>query len=196
MIEIKTIGGYDEVGRNMTAVRVNDEVIILDMGLHLENYIRCTDDEDVIKVSQHDLMEAQAVPDISLLGDWKGKVKAIVPSHVHLDHIGAVPFLWNEFRAPVICTPFAAAVLRKIMKDEKIQTKNKLVKLNPNSTHKVSGGISVEFLSATHSTPQTVIVALHTKHGAVLYANDFKFDMTPTLGPKPNMKRLEIGRAH
>jgi len=189
-IEIRAVGGYNEIGRNMTAVRVGDEVIILDMGLHIENYISLTEEEDIVNLSTSELIDAKAVPDISVIDDWKAKIKAIIPTHAHLDHVGAIPYLAKKFKAPILCTPFTAEVIKAILKDEKIKMGNHIKPLNSNSVYHVSDNIKIEFINMTHSTPQTVMVALHTKNGCLLYANDFKFDNFPILGKKPNFNKL------
>jgi len=195
MIEICTVGGYNEVGKNMTAVNVDGEVVIFDMGIHLESYIKYTEDEDIINVDPSELIKVGAVPDITKIEKWRDKVKAIIPTHAHLDHIGAVPYISSNYDAPILGTPFTIAVLKSILKDEKITIKNKIMKLAPNSVFQISKNLKVEFINITHSTPQTVMVALHTKYGVILYANDFKFDRFPTLGEKPNFKRLkELGK--
>ena len=193
MIEICAVGGYNEVGKNMTAVRVDDEVVIIDMGLHLDNYIKCTEEEedDIVEISAHELAKAGAIPNDSVIKDWKDKVKAIVPTHAHLDHVGALIFLSNKYNAPILCTPFTTEVIRAISKDEKIKLKNNIKTLNVNSIYWISDKVKIEFINMTHSTPQTVMVAVHTPEGIVLYANDFKFDNHPTLGKKPDYKRLE-----
>jgi len=195
MIEIYAVGGYNEVGKNCTAIKVDDEIVIVDMGIHLENYIKLTEDEDLISVDADKLIEVGAVPDVSVLIKSKNKIKAIVISHAHLDHLGAVPFLANKFNCPIFGTPFTNEVLKAILKDDKIKMNNEIKTLNSNSTFKLSKNIKIEFIHITHSTPQTALVAIHTKYGIVLYANDFKLDYTPTLGKPPNFKRLrEIGK--
>ncbi|MFH1849860.1 MAG: RNase J family beta-CASP ribonuclease [archaeon] len=191
MIEIRAVGGYNEVGKNMTAVRVDDDVVVLDMGLFLDSYIRCTQDEDAVNISPSELIKAGAVPDVSQIDDWKSKVKAIIPTHAHLDHVGAIPFLANGYKAEILGTPYTTEVLKTILRDEKIKFKNPIKTLSPNSVYQVSKGLKVEFINVTHSTPQTVMVALHTKYGTIIYANDFKFDRHPVLGTKPNFKRLK-----
>ncbi len=193
-MEITSVGGYNEVGRNMTAVKVDNDVIILDLGLYLENYIKFTEAEDYVKVSGKALVDAEAVPNINKIDDWKKQVRAIIPTHAHLDHVGGIPYLGNKYNAPVIGTPFTTAVLKTILRDEKITIRNKIKTLNVNSSLTLSKNIKVEFINMTHSTPQTVMVALHTKQGVLLYANDFKFDQSPTLGKEPNIGRLkELG---
>jgi len=192
-VEICTIGGFSEVGGNCTAINVDGEVIILDLGLHMENYIRYTEDDDVRRnLSHEELRKVNAVPNLSHLQDWKDNVLAIVPSHGHLDHVGAVPFSAQKIpNAPIICAPYTAEILKSILRDEHINLPNRIIELNLNSIHKVSDKISVELINVTHSIPQAALVAIHTKYGAIIYANDYKFDRQPTLGKKPNFKRLE-----
>lgn len=196
-VEICTVSGFDEVGRNMVAVKVDDEVVICDMGLHLENYIKVTDDEqeDVVKLNREVLIKAKAVPDDELIKDWRGKVKTIIPSHAHLDHIGAIPYLAHHYDAPVIGTPYTIQVLKHIIDDGGMQLKNSLKAVDLNSKVSISKNLQVEFVNITHSTPHTAMVVVHTPKGAVVYANDFKLDDTPTLGKPPNYDRIkELGR--
>jgi len=191
MIEIIAVGGYNEVGKNCTAIKIDNQVILMDLGLHLDSYISYTEDEDLVAIDPDELMKVGAVPNISVLEGWKDKVKLIIPTHAHLDHVGAIPYLGNKFDAPILCTPFTAAVLKTILDDEKLKIKNKIKILNVNSSYKLSDDVTIEFINMTHSTPQTVMVALHTKYGIILYANDFKFDNFPVLGKKPNFERLK-----
>jgi len=180
MVEICTVGGYNEVGGNCTAIKIGNDVYILDLGLHLENYIKLTEDEDVVAASQKSLMSAGAVPDISAIDDWKSNVKMMLPTHAHLDHIGAIPFLGNSFKSNVMCTPFTAEVLKGILTEDKIKLNSKVMSMSANSAFKASDEVKIEFIHVTHSTPHTVMIALHTKEGPSHEANDFKFDSTPT----------------
>lgn len=191
MIEICAVGGYLEVGRNLTAVRYKDEVIILDMGLHLENYITYTEDEDVHDMEYSELNKVGAVPDVSRIKTWMEQVKAIIPGHAHLDHIGAVPFLAKKFDCPILLTPYSNAVLEQISRDNKIPIPNKIRVLSDNSTFQVTKNLTIEFINVTHSIPDSVMVAIHTPVGVVLYTGDYKFDDTPTLGKVTNYARLK-----
>lgn len=199
-VEICTVSGFDEVGRNMVAVRVDDDVVILDMGIHLENYIRVTeeseeDEEDVIRINREVLIKAKAIPDDEVVRDWMPKVRAIIPGHAHLDHLGAIPYLANHYDAPVVGTPYTIQVLKHLIDDGRMPFKNKLKAVEVNGRFAISKKLNVEFVNMTHSTPHTATVVLHTPDGAVVYANDFKFDDTPTLGKPPNYARLgEIGK--
>ncbi len=192
VVEICAVSGFNEFGKNMTAVRYGNEVVLVDMGIHPENYIKFTEDEeDLAAVSTSQLVKVNAIPDTSVIEDWTNMVKAVIPSHAHLDHCGAVAYLADKYNAPVLCTPFTAEVIRGMIKDREIQLKNKIEVIQPNGSKKVSNNLKVEFIHTTHSTPQASSIAIHTPEGIVLYSGDFKFDMTPVLGKPPNLKRLE-----
>jgi len=197
VLEVKTIGGYSECGRNCTAIRVDDEVILLDIGLEMENYVKYqqTDRDNLQRVTYDELLEVNAVPNVHLLDEWKSMVKAIVPSHGHLDHIGAIPFTAPLFpNAPIISTPYTIQVIKSILRDERIRLHNRLIAQNSNTTYKLSDKIKIEFVHVTHSIPHTATVVIHTPYGRIVYANDYKFDLNPLLGKKPNFARLkELG---
>jgi ribonuclease J len=193
-LQIITVGGYSEIGRNCTLVKVDDEAVLLDLGLHMDNYIAYTEEsEDVEKkdMSAEAMIRVNAVPNINSIRDMWHKVKAICISHAHLDHLGAVPFLSNKFKADIHATRYTIEVLSSVIHNEKISLRNNLVPHPVNSKFKVSNKITVEFINITHSVPETVVIAVHTPYGTVVYANDFKLDNAPTLGDKPNYKRLE-----
>ncbi|MBW3012060.1 MBL fold metallo-hydrolase, partial [Candidatus Woesearchaeota archaeon] len=190
-IEICTVSGYSEIGRNMSAVRVDDEVILLDMGLHLDNYIETVGEDEPTKYSKELLIKKGAIPDDSSIKDWKDKVKAIVLTHAHLDHIGAVPYLANHYDCPIIGTPFTVEILKAIVKDNNFSLKNTIKQLSVNAKYQISKNITIELINVTHSIPQTAIIAIHTPKGTVMYANDFKFDMFPVLGMKASPERFK-----
>ena len=190
MIEIMPIGGYREVGKNCTAVKVDDEVIILDMGLHMQNYINYTQDEDDADMSYQKLKEIEAVPDIDALGNWLPLVKAICIGHAHLDQVGAAPFMASQFKCPIHGTPYTIEMLKVLALDKEIKIHNQLVSHPVNSMFQVSNNIKIEFISITHSIVDTALIVIHTKYGSVVYANDFKLDNQPTLGLKSNIGRM------
>ncbi|PIZ50694.1 ribonuclease J [Candidatus Woesearchaeota archaeon CG_4_10_14_0_2_um_filter_33_13] len=196
-IEVFTMGGFSEVGKNSTAIKIDNEVIILDMGLQMDNYIRYTEDrEDTSAKTYSQLLKVGAVPDYKYIQKWQDKVLAIIPSHAHLDHIGAIPFAAPLFpQAQIICTPYTNEVIQSILKDDRLDIPNKIMTVNLNSTYKLSDQISLEFINATHSIPHAALVVIHTPYGKIVYANDYKFDRQPTLGKKTNYERLqEIGK--
>ncbi len=193
-MNIYGIGGYNEVGKNMTVVELKDDAIIFDCGLFLPPIVELVETEKVY--SEKKLRSIGAVPN-DLLLDRLGirhKVRAIIPSHAHLDHIGAIPYLAYRYKADVIGTPFTIEVLKAILKDEKINLRNNLRVVQPNSFCYVQGKYrkyKIDFINITHSTLQTSMIALHTPEGVVLYSNDFKFDNNPVLGKKPNYDKLK-----
>ena len=192
-VEVCTVSGFTKTAGNSTAIKVDDEVIILDMGLGMENYIRYSEDREDVHHSMNyeELLKVEAVPDYHQIDDWQEMVKAIIPSHGHLDHVGAVPFGAPLFpNAPVIGTPYTIEILRSILKDDKVTLPNKLIAVNLNSTFKISENITIELVNVTHSIPHAALVVIHTKYGKIIYANDYKFDRQPTLGKKPNFERL------
>jgi len=197
-LEIITVGGYSEIGRNCTLVKVDDEAVMLDMGLHMDNYIAYTEETEGLpkkEMSANSLINVNAVPNINNIKHLWPNVKAICISHAHLDHVGAVPFISNKFNADIHGTDYTIEVLKEILMNESMRLRNKLVYHPVNSKFKVSEKISIEFINITHSVPQTVVIAVHTPYGSVLYANDFKLDNAPVLGDKPNFKRFEeLGR--
>jgi ribonuclease J len=193
-LQIITVGGYSEIGRNCTLIKVDDEAVLLDMGLHMDYYIAYTEDAEDLPgkdMSAEAMIRVNAVPNIHQIQDLWPKVKAICVSHAHLDHVGAVPFLSNKFKADIHGTRYTIEVLSSLLNNEKISLRNNMVSHPVNSRFRVSKNITIEFINVTHSVPQTVIIAVHTPYGTVVYANDFKLDNAPTLGEKPNFKRLE-----
>jgi ribonuclease J len=194
-VEIIAIGGYEEVGKNMTAIKVADEVVIFDMGIHLDR-ISIHEDTDIDRMHSLDLIERGVIPDDTLMKDVDGKVKGIVFTHGHLDHIGAVAKLAHRYDAPIIGTPYTIALIERTIKGErKFSVSNPLNPLKPGSKTQLSKNITLEFVQSTHSIPQAVIAALHTHEGIIVYANDFKFDNHQKISPPPDYNRLrELGR--
>lgn len=194
-VEVIAIGGYEEVGRNMTAVKVGEDVVIFDMGIHLDR-INIHEDTDIDRMHSLDLIERGVIPDDTLMKDVDGKVKGIVFSHGHLDHIGAVAKLAHRYDAPLIGSPYTAALIQKQINGErKFKVNNPIKPLNPGSKMKLSNDVTLEFVQATHSIPQAVFPVLHTPEGIIVYALDFKFDNHQKVSPPPDYRRLkELGR--
>lgn len=193
-MEVTAIGGYSEFGRNMTCVKIGEDIILLDAGLDIESYSDLTEGEENYEFSMSELTKIKAIPDISSIE--KKKVKAIVFAHGHLDHIGALMFISKEFpNAIVIGTPFTMEVIKGIYEDERKTLQNKIKKIEPDGSYDLTKDIKIEMINTTHSIPQSTIVVIHTKNDILVYALDFKLDETPTIGEPTNMKRLkEIGR--
>ncbi len=197
-MEIYTIGGFDEVGKNMTAVRTGEDVFIFDLGVFLPAIVELQEQETEQKevYSEKKLRSIGAFPDDLILDKLglRSKVRAIFLGHAHLDHIGAAPYIAYRYNAPLVGTPFTLDVLKRIIDDEGIKIPNPIKSVNPNSSFFVRGksaNYQVDFVNITHSTIQTSMIALHTPEGVVLYANDFKLDDNPILGLPPNYDLLK-----
>jgi ribonuclease J len=194
-IEIVAVGGYDEVGRNMTAVRCGKEIVIFDMGLRLDQ-VMIHEDAEVENMHSLDLIQMKAIPDDTMMNTVEGTVKAIVCSHGHLDHIGAIPKLAHRYNAPIISTPYTIELIRQqIAGEQKFGVNNKLFALRSGQRYTLSQHLTLEFVRMQHSIIDTVTPVLHTPHGAVVYSCDYKLDRTPIIGDPPDFKRLrEIGK--
>lgn len=194
-IEIIAVGGYDEVGRNMTAVRCGKEIVIFDMGLRLDQ-VMIHEDAEIENMHSLDLIKIKAIPDDTMLNAVEGTVKAIVCSHGHLDHIGAIPKLAHRYNAPIISTPYTTELIRQqISGDQKSGVSNKLFALKSGQRYTLSPNLVLEFVRMQHSIIDTVMPVLHTPDGAIVYACDFKFDRTPVIGEPPDFARLrQIGK--
>ena len=136
------MGGYEEVGKNMTAVKVGDDVIIFDAGIFLPPLVELQEQEAQINYSEDMLRNARAIPNDLVLDKlgWTDKVRAIIIGHAHLDHVGGLPYLAHRYpKAEIFASPFTMAVLDGILKDEKINFRNKKRIVQENTFHQIKG---------------------------------------------------------
>ncbi len=205
-MEVCTVGGYEECGKNMTAVKLGEDVFIFDAGIYLPPVIEIQETEPKGTNSgiynEAKLRKIGALPDDLVLDKlgWRDKVKAIIIGHAHFDHIGGVPYITHRYpEAQIIATPFTMAFFNELLEDNRLVSKNKQTILKSNTSMKIKGQseeYTLEFIHVTHSTLQCVLCALHSSHGTFFYALDFKFDNFPVMEPPTNYKRLkEIGNA-
>jgi ribonuclease J len=194
-IEIATIGGYEEVGRQMTAVRAGDDVVVFDMGLNLSQVL-IHDNVETEQMHSLDLIDMGAIPDDRVMSDLEGDVKAIVPTHGHLDHIGAISKLAHRYDAPIVATPFTIELVRQQIEGEnKFNVNNDLVKMSAGETMSIGERVELEFVNVTHSIIDAINPVLHTPEGAIVYGLDKRMDHTPVIGDPIDMQRFrEIGR--
>ncbi|HDM36469.1 MAG TPA: RNase J family beta-CASP ribonuclease [Candidatus Syntrophoarchaeum butanivorans] len=194
-IGIVAVGGYNEVGRNMTAIRIDKDIVIMDMGIRLDS-VQIHEDVEIERMHSLDLIQMGAIPDDTIMNQIEGSVRAIVCTHGHLDHIGAVSKLAHRYKAPIIATPFTMELISQQLRSErKFRIGNTLVRLNAGETYRITDDIELEFIRVQHSIPDCVFAALHTRGGTILYANDFKFDRFPILNEPVDERRLrQLGR--
>jgi ribonuclease J len=179
----------------MTAVRCGKDIVIFDMGLRLDQ-VMIHEDAEIENLHSLDLIQMKAIPDDTMMNTVEGTVKAIVCTHGHLDHIGAVTKLAHRYNAPIISTPYTIELIRQqIQGEQKFGVNNKLFALKGGQRYTISGTLTLEFVRVQHSIIDTVMAVLHTPHGAVVYANDFKLDRTPVIGDPPDFARLrQLGK--
>jgi ribonuclease J len=194
-IEIATIGGYEEVGRQMTAVRAGDDVVIFDMGLNLSKVL-IHDNVETERMHSLDLIDMGAIPDDRVMSDLEGDVQAIVPTHGHLDHIGAISKLAHRYDAPVVATPYTIELVKQqVESEQKFGMDNDLVKMETGASMSIGERCELEFVNISHSIIDAINPVLHTPEGAIVYGLDKRIDHTPVLGDPIDMQRFrEIGR--
>ncbi len=194
-VGIIAVGGYEEVGRNMTAIRVGKDIVVMDMGVRLDR-IQIHEETEMEKMHSLDLIQMGAIPDDKIMNNVDGNVIGIVCSHGHLDHIGAVPKLAHRYKCPIIGTPFTAELIKQEIESErKFDVANKVNELPCGQILELSKNISLELIRVQHSIIDCAFVAIHTPNGIILYACDFKIDRTPVIGELPDFKRLkQIGK--
>lgn len=204
-IEIIPLGGHSDFGRNMTAVRVGREIVIFDMGVKLDPLQGLPEGEGVDTMSAAALREIGAIPDDGPLRNVDGKVVAIVISHAHADHVGAVQAMAKHYaKVPIYGSPYTIRFIQEQCRprekgaaaEGKLTIPNKLETLSGKQRARLgAGAIELELVHVTHSIPGTTMPVLHTKKGAIVYALDFKLDDAPILGAGPDYRRLaQLGR--
>jgi ribonuclease J len=178
-LEVVPLGGLGEFGMNMMAVSWEDTTILVDAGVMFP-------DPDQLGV---DLI----IPDMSFVEARGSKVKALVLTHGHEDHIGAVPHVAPLFDGPIYGTPFTLALVAPKLEEHGIDARDRLKPVSPRQTVTI-GPLSVEFIRVTHSMPDCVALAITCPAGTIIHTGDFKIDQTPIDGQHFDLHRFaELG---
>src|SRR6056297_1457607 len=192
-MKLYTVGGYDEVGKNMTALEVRGEIIILDMGYHMEELIDLENPAE--SAPTKNLIHSGVIPDDSSLYQQREKVKGIVIGHGHLDHVGAVAKMAGSYNCPIIASPYTMKIVEEQIRQDSKNVDNEKVVLTPGTTHNITQNFAVEFVKVTHSIPDTMLTVLHTRECRVAYGLDFRVHRNPVLGETVDFDRLkELGK--
>ncbi|MBV6491262.1 MAG: ribonuclease J [Fimbriimonadaceae bacterium] len=174
-VEVISLGGVGEIGKNCTVVRQGDDIVVLDCGLSFPN-------EEMPGV---DIV----IPDFTYLIENAAHVRGVFLTHAHEDHVGALPYLLQHIDVPIHASEFTLALMKPKL-DEQLP-KRKL-DLRPFQFGDIleAGALSVEPIRVTHSIPENASFAVRTVHGIVLLTGDFKFDFTPVDGKLSNVTRF------
>lgn len=181
-LRVYPLGGFEQVGRNCFVIEVDGDIYIIDLGLQFP-------DEDMLGIDY-------LVPDISCFRGRENRIRAVIFTHGHLDHIGAVQHLLPGLHfPPCYGTKLTMAMVNKRLEEENLSSKARLHSVPFREKVKL-GKVTIEFLRVTHSIPDSAAVAVHTPYGTILHTGDFKFDMTPTSEPPADFQRLaELGQS-
>lgn len=163
-LKIIPLGGLDEIGKNITVFEYGNEIVLVDCGLEFP-------EDDMLGV---DLV----IPDITYLEKNQDKIKGLVITHGHEDHIGAIPYILKQINIPIYATKLAMGLIKNKLEEHKLLASTKLVTVEQGQTVHF-GNIRVEFIRSSHSIPDSVMLAIHTPAGTVLHTGDFKIDYTP-----------------
>jgi len=164
-LEAIPLGGLGEFGMNMMVLRYGDDIIVIDAGMMFP-------EAELLGVDV-------VVPDISYLIENREKVRAIILTHGHEDHIGALPFILGDLRVPVYGTPFTLALVEGKLEEHGLLATSDLREVRPKDRIEI-GPFKVEFIHVTHSIVNCTMLAITTPLGVVLHTGDFKIDPTPT----------------
>ncbi len=177
--QVFALGGLGEVGKNMYCVRHNDEIIIVDAGVMFP-------DDDLLGIDY-------VIPDFTYLQENADKIKYLLITHGHEDHIGGIPFLLQQVKIPKIYAPAQAKeLIEKKLEEKQINYKDLYVYTE--KTILKTKYFNIEFFRTTHSIPDSHGISITTPNGTIVMTGDFKFDFTP-VGPMANLgKMAEIGK--
>src|ERR1700729_959797 len=164
-LQVVPLGGLGEFGMNMTAIRYADEIIVIDAGMMFP-------EDELLGV---DLV----MPDLTFLKENQEQVRAVILTHGHEDHIGAVPYFLTEISVPIYGTAFTLALVERRLEEYELEEEPKLITIKAKQMVEI-GPFKVEFIHVTHSIVSAVALAITTPVGVIIHTGDFKVDPTPT----------------
>lgn len=174
-LKIIPLGGLHEVGKNITVFEYENEIIVVDCGLSFP-------EDDMLGI---DLV----IPDITYLQKNLDKIKGLIITHGHEDHIGSVPYILKQINIPVYAPRLAMGLIKNKLEEHKILRSSTLIEVMQGQTIKLGNNFKVEFIRSSHSIPDSVMLAITTPAGTILHTGDFKIDYTPIDG-----KIMDFGR--
>ena len=179
-LKVIPLGGLLEIGKNLTVIEYGNDIVIIDAGLAFP-------DEEMLGVDM-------VIPDFTYLRTSKKKVRALILTHGHEDHIGAIPYLMTEVNCPIFCTPLTAGLVELKLAEHKMLSLCKINRVRPGDRVDI-GCFNVEFIHTNHSIPDAVALAITTPLGVIFHTGDFKIDTTPYQGGMADLARIgELGK--
>ena len=163
-LKIIPLGGLEEIGKNITVFEYDDEIILVDCGLEFP-------EDNMLGV---DLV----IPDVTYLVKNQNKIKGLVITHGHEDHIGSIPYVLKQVNMPIYATRLTVGLIKNKLEEHKLVRSTKLITVDQGQTVNF-GKMQVEFIRSSHSIPDSVMLAIHTPVGTVMHTGDFKIDFTP-----------------
>ncbi|MCM3617684.1 ribonuclease J [Sutcliffiella horikoshii] len=180
VLSIFALGGLNEIGKNMYAIEYSNNILIIDCGNKFP-------DESLLGI---DLI----IPDITYLLEHKDKIRALIVTHGHEDHIGGIPFFLKKLNIPVYSTRFTLGLIELKLSEHKLLRETELIEIDSNSTLNFDE-ISVNFFKVNHSIPDCLGVVFDTPEGKIVHTGDFKFDLTPANNEHSDIHKMaEIGK--
>ncbi|MBR6922142.1 MAG: ribonuclease J [Clostridia bacterium] len=178
-LKIAMLGGLYEIGKNLAVIEYEDEILVVDCGLGFP-------DDDMLGI---DLV----IPDITYLVENQEKIKGILLTHAHEDHIGALPYVLQQISPPVYGTPLTIGILNVKLEEHTYEIEPDLHVVRAGQKIKL-GCFEVEFINVNHSIPDAVCFAIKTPLGMIIHSGDFKIDLTPVDSPMIDLPRIgELG---
>ena len=179
-LKIIPLGGLHEIGKNITVFEYEDEIIVVDCGISFP-------EDDMLGV---DLV----IPDVTYLVKNQEKIKGMVITHGHEDHIGGIPYFLKQINVPIYATRLTAGLISNKLEEHKLLRSTDMHIVNQGDTIKLGNNFTVEFIRSSHSIPDSVMLAITTPAGTILHTGDFKVDYTPIDGQIMNFGRIaELG---
>ena len=163
-LKIIPLGGIQEIGKNITVFEYGNDIVLVDCGLSFP-------EDDMLGI---DLV----IPDFSYLEKNQDRIRGLVITHGHEDHIGAIPYLLKQINVPIYATKLTVGLIKNKLEEHKLLKSAKINIVNQGQTI-VLGKLRIEFIRSSHSIPDAVILAIHTPVGTVVHTGDFKIDYTP-----------------
>lgn len=180
-VRVIPLGGLNEIGKNITAIECGEDIIVIDCGFGFP-------DEDMLGI---DLV----IPDFTYLRDNADRVRAILLTHGHEDHIGGIPYLLREINAPVYGTLLTLGIIKNKLLEFKLPFDVDLRVVNAGDAVKIGSSFAVEFIHVNHSIADACALCIDTPAGKIFHTGDFKLDLTPIDGEVMDITRLgELGK--